>query len=115
MKAAPSHVDGFDLRGRFGFDGLKIAIAYQEVIFDDPAKSADRQSDVGQMYIVFIAQVEDQPVFRNSELQAKGAIATFAKLKIIVFQQIEDGYLSLMLNLGERRMTDFSSRWMVEM
>lgn len=38
VQAAARHIDGFDLRRCHGLDGVKIAFADHEAIFDDTAK-----------------------------------------------------------------------------
>src|SRR4029077_15686885 len=48
VQAAPAHVDGLDLRGRGGLDGMVVTFADLEVIFDDAPEGRQCQDYLAQ-------------------------------------------------------------------
>ena len=53
VQSAPRHVDGFDLRRRRLPDGLVVAFANLEIVFDDDAERRQGKPDDGQRLFAF--------------------------------------------------------------
>src|SRR6516164_7970793 len=58
VQPAPAHVDGLDLRGRGGADGLVVAFADREVVLDDPPEGREREDHLGDLIALLRLHIE---------------------------------------------------------
>src|SRR5262249_50001292 len=72
VQAAPAHVDGLDLRGRSGPDGLIVAFADGEVVLDDAPEGREGENHLGDLVTTFCAHIQHQAVLDDTQMQAIG-------------------------------------------
>ncbi|ENN87541.1 hypothetical protein RHSP_44317 [Rhizobium freirei PRF 81] len=102
MNAAPTHVDRLDAAGGGGADRLIIALADHEVVLHDPAEWRQRQDMRGDHAAVFDANVENELLVDQRQVEQIGAAFMPNGLKAVFLDQIEDGDGALMLDIGRR-------------
>ena len=105
MDAAPGHVDGFDLAGGQFLDRLEIAFADLEVVLDHLTERPERQVEFGGLGGLFGGHVEDQPVFADGQPKVVRprrhlAVVAGGQRKAVFFQQVEQGDLAFLFDLG---------------
>jgi hypothetical protein len=69
VQRAAADIDRLDLRQRLVADCLIIAFANQKIVFDDTAERGERQHDRLVRSINRCADLHDQPVFLDGEVQ----------------------------------------------
>ncbi len=100
VQAAPPHIDGLDLRRGRALDGVVIAFADQEIIFDDGAERGHRQRDFLQRILLLIGDIEDQAIILETDYQAERTFEIAFGPEIIPLQQIVKSDRAFMLDLG---------------
>src|SRR6202040_1787105 len=95
VKAAPAHVDRLDLARRRGADRLVIALANQEIVFDEATERRQRQMMGHHRPVVLGADIEDEPVAEDLKLEAVGsAVMPFRGERVFLHQIVDrDGAL----------------------
>src|SRR6185312_11884555 len=100
VQAAPSHVDRLDARRARRADRLEIALADQEIIFDDAAERRQRHQQPLDRRLVGGADIEDEAILLDAELHMERAIGGRHRLEAVLLEQVEDGDGALMLDVG---------------
>ena len=83
-------------------DGLVIAFANLEIVFDDDAERRHGEPDDRQLFFALIIDFKKQPPVLGRKLQAVGPFLAVQKAEGIFFQKVIDGNAPLMLGLRRR-------------
>ena len=98
MQATPPHIDGLDLGGAGGSDGLIIAFADHEIIAHHPPERGERQDMGDQTVAAQGADVETQLVIDHRQRQRIGAALIMAgQSKVVGLDQVINGDRPFML------------------
>ena len=102
VEAAAGHVDGFDLVGRGGLDGVVIAVADAEIVADQAAERGQRQIVRGDRLVgVGVAHVEHDVIADDRDVQRIGPLRLDpGRVELVVLDQIVDGDAPLMHLVG---------------
>src|SRR5579872_4642068 len=100
MKRAPPHIDGLDLGGAGAPDRIEIILADQKIIFDDAPEGRERQRHLLDHLALHGADLEDEPVLFDLEMEMEGGRGTGDQREAAHFEKIEDRHRPLMLDIG---------------
>src|SRR5260221_8705219 len=98
VQAASPHIDRLDLRRAGPLDGGEIALADEEVVLDDAAERGKRQGDPLPRNIVGAADVENEAVVLDGEVEMKWPIITGDWREAVFLEQVEDSNCPLVLD-----------------
>src|SRR5262245_60271459 len=100
MQRPSADIDGFDAAWRGGADCGVIAFADREIVLHDPSERRERQRHLGERLIFGAADVEDQPVLLDAEMQMIGTARSIRRDEAVILQEIENSDGALMLHVG---------------
>ncbi len=90
----------FDFVRRRGADRLIVGVAHRIVVLDDAAQRRQRQKMCDNGPAVLRTDVEGQPIAGDTQVQRIRSAGMADRLKKILLEQIVDGDLTLMLDVG---------------
>ncbi len=99
VQGAPRHVDGLDLGWRRGLYGLEIALADQEIIFDDFPEGVERKKK-GCARIICVPRRdrEGEAVLNDRDCEMVRAGRSGHKLERVLFEKIVNRNLALVVD-----------------
>src|SRR6185312_5080012 len=100
VQAATAHVDRLDARRAGRANRLEIALADQEIVFDDAAEWRQRHEQPLDRRLIGRADVEDEAILLDAELHMERAVGRRHRLKAVLLEQVEDCDGALMLDIG---------------
>src|SRR5262245_43647768 len=99
VKAAPPHVDSLDLRWRGGLDGGVVAFANSEIVLHHAAKGSERKHHLADRQFILAANIKDEATFLDAQMEVIRPVIGASRCEAVLFDQIEDGDRTLMLDL----------------
>src|SRR5580704_18485634 len=98
MQRTPADIDRLDLAQALVADRLVIALADQKVVLDDAAERGERQDDRFARPVRRRADLHQQPVFLDRQMQVERPGATGQRRELVALEQIGDRRGALVLD-----------------
>src|SRR6266567_545375 len=100
VQPAPSHVDGLDPCRRRLANGGVIGLAELMVVLQHAAKRREREEYAPVFALIMQPHIQDQTVIRGGENEMIGPARRTFRLEMILFQDVVDGDVFFLLDLG---------------
>src|SRR5579862_3486884 len=99
MNGAAAHVDRLDLVGRGGADRLIIAVANEEVVFDDAAQRRQRQKMCYHGRAVGERDGEGKAIAVDAQMQCVRPAVVANRRETVALEQVKDRYRAFVLDI----------------